>query len=85
MKLLKKILIGLALVIVALAGFVTWQMGGPRNVLGMIRYDQRQEGKLRVGDPAPDAEFVAIDGFRRVRLKEFIGGKPLVLVFGSFT
>jgi len=58
---------------------------GPRNVLGMIRYDQRQEGSLRVGDLAPDVELVAPDGARRLRVKDLIGGKPLVLVFGSYT
>jgi len=58
---------------------------GPRNVLGMIRYDQRQEGHLRVGDAAPDVELVATDGARRVRIQDSVGGKPLVLVFGSFT
>ena len=46
MKLWKKILIGLGvLVVVAAAGF-TYMIGGPRNVIGMIRYDPRQEGKL---------------------------------------
>ncbi len=58
---------------------------GPRNVLGMIRYDQRQEGRLRVGDAAPDVELVALDAARRMRLKDSVGGKPLVLVFGSYT
>ena len=58
---------------------------GPRNVLGMIRYDQRQEGSLRVGDLAPDVELVAPDGARRLRVKDLIGGKPLVFVFGSYT
>ena len=58
---------------------------GPRNVLGMIRYDQRQEGSLWVGDLAPDVELVAPDGGGRLRVKDLIGGKPLVLVFGSYT
>jgi hypothetical protein len=84
MRILKKVLLGLAIAIAILAALATWQMGGPKNVLGMIRYDQRQEGKLRVGDSAPDVELVALDGSHR-RLKEFAGEKPLILIFGSFT
>jgi hypothetical protein len=38
-----------------------------------------------VGDAAPDVELVALDGARRLRLKDSVGGKPLVLVFGSYT
>ena len=58
---------------------------GPRNIVGMLRYDQGEEGTLKVGDPAPDAELVALDGATRERLSKRLGGKPLVLVFGSFT
>ena len=57
---------------------------GPRNIIGMLRYDQREEGDLKVGDPAPDAALVDLEG-QRVRLKERFGGKPVVLVFGSYT
>jgi hypothetical protein len=58
---------------------------GPRNVIGMLRYDTRHEGKLKVGDRAPDVTLVSLDGRQPVPL---LGGKrerPLVLVFGSFT
>jgi hypothetical protein len=58
---------------------------GPKNVVGMLRYDQRREGDLKVGDPAPDVELLALDGRTPLHLKESFGGKPLVLVFGSFT
>ena len=58
---------------------------GPRNIIGMIRYDQRQEGSLRVGDHAPDIELLAIDGKTGSRLSQHLGGRPVVLVFGSFT
>ena len=64
---------------------MTWMIGGPRNLIGMIRYDQRQEGKLKVGDRAPDVTVVSLDGKTPVRLSSSIGGKPTVLVFGSFT
>lgn len=84
-SILKRILLGLgALVVVAAAG-MTYMMGGPRNVIGMLRYDQREEGTLRVGDKAPDVALVALDGKTPVRLSHQIGEKPTVLVFGSFT
>lgn len=80
----KKILVavGLLVVLVAAAG-VAWM--GPRNVIGMLRYDQRQEGALRVGGAAPDVALTTLDGGRQVRLRDAIGPRPLVLIFGSFT
>jgi hypothetical protein len=57
---------------------------GPRNLWGMVRYDQRREGDLRVGQPAPDVALVALDG-SPARLRDRLAGKPLVLVFGSYT
>jgi len=60
-------------------------MVGPRNVIGMLRYDQREEGKLKVGDRAPDVGLVSLEGGTSVRLADHIGGKPTVLIFGSFT
>jgi hypothetical protein len=59
-------------------------MMGPRDYWGMVRYDQRQEGKLRVGDPAPDVVVAGLDG-APVHLHERLGGRPVVLVFGSYT
>ncbi len=58
---------------------------GPRNVLGMIRYDHRKQGDLRPGLAAPDVTLVSLDGKTPVRLSERVGAKPLVLVFGSYT
>ena len=81
---LKKFLLGLcALVLLALVG-VAWVIG-PRNIIGMLRYDQRREGDLKVGDPAPDVLLAKPDGSGDAHLSELIGGKPLVIVFGSFT
>ncbi len=81
----KRILLGLGvLVLLAVAG-MTYMIGGPRNLIGMLRYDQRQEGTLRVGDRAPDVTLVSLDGATPVRLASQIGGRPTVLVFGSFT
>ena len=84
-RLWKRVLLGLGVLgLLAVAG-MTYMIGGPRNLIGMLRYDQRQEGTLRVGDRAPDVTLVSLDGTTPVRLASQIGGKPTVLVFGSFT
>lgn len=67
----------------AFGGFLMVQMG-PRNFFGMLRYDQRHEGELRVGDRAPNVTLTALDGTPR-KLLEGSGGRPVVLVFGSYT
>ena len=83
MKWRRVILVVLALV--GLAGaWMAWQIG-PRNIIGLLLYDQRREGDYKVGDPAPDVVLARLDGSGETRLSEHIGGKPLVLVFGSFT
>ena len=82
----KRALLGVAMLVVAAVGVMTYLIGGPRNLIGMLRYDQRQEGTLKVGDKAPDAELTALDGVTRVSL--FTGSdaaKPTVIIFGSFT
>jgi hypothetical protein len=84
LKLWKKILLALALLVLGAGGLMAWKIG-PRNIIGMLRYDQRQEGKLKVGDLAPDVALIALDGSTPVHVAESIGDKPLVLVFGSFT
>jgi hypothetical protein len=85
MTLKKKIAAALALVLVAGASAGVWMIGGPSIVIGMLRYDQRQEGKLKVGDMAPDVELLSLDGARKEKLTSQFGDKPLVLMFGSFT
>jgi hypothetical protein len=84
MRLFKKILLVAVLLLAAVAGVIAWKIG-PRNVIGMLRYDQRQEGSLKVGDRAPDVSLVSLDGKSPVRVFEHVVGKPLVLVFGSYT
>jgi len=81
---MKRILLVIAVIVVLAASVVVAKIG-PRNVIGMIRYDQRQEGDLKVGDRAPNAMLVSLDGKRDVPLLGDRGGKPLILVFGSFT
>jgi hypothetical protein len=79
----RRLLLVVAVLVVGAAGWLVWQIG-PRNVIGLLLYDQRREGKLRLGDLAPDVELARLDG-GTLRLADQIGGKPLVLIFGSFT
>ena len=81
---MKKVLLGLAALVVVAATVMAVKIG-PSNIIGMIRYDQRREGDLKVGDRAPDALLVALDGRTRQPLLAQNASKPLVLVFGSFT
>jgi hypothetical protein len=57
---------------------------GPRNVIGMLRYDTRRAGDLKVGDRAPQIELMSLDGKTRESLLTD-HTKPTVLIFGSFT
>ena len=84
MKVFRKVLLVLAVLVGIVGAFVAWRIG-PRNIIGMIRYDQRKEGALKPGDTAPDVALVSLDGKTPVRVSEQVGGKPLVLVFGSYT
>ena len=59
---------------------------GPRNLLGLVRYGHTREGALKVGEPAPDVELIALGGGPRMRLRDAARpGQPLIVVFGSFT
>ena len=61
--------------------------GSPKDAYYMVRYalPYMHTGKLKVGDEAPDARLVALDGTTRFHIRERTNGRPLVLVFGSFT
>jgi hypothetical protein len=61
--------------------------GGPKDALYMVRYalPHMHRGNLKIGDSAPDARLIALNGTDRFHIRERTGGKPLVLVFGSFT
>ena len=82
----KKLLLAAAVVggLALVAGIAMVFMIGPRNVIGMLQYDQREEGRLKVGDRAPDVALVTLDG-QPTRLADHFGSKPTVIVFGSFT
>jgi len=61
--------------------------GGPKDAIEMLRFalPYMHRGKLKVGESAPDARLVALDGATRFHIRERNHGRPLVLVFGSFT
>ena len=48
------------------------------------KWDHRERGALRVGQPAPDLELPLLDQ-GTVRLSELWRERPVVLVFGSCT
>jgi hypothetical protein len=45
----------------------------------------RRPDRLRVGDALPELELLRLEDERTVELGSLVTGKPLVLVFGSFT
>lgn len=61
--------------------------GSPKDAIQMVRFalPYMHRGILKVGDSAPDVRLVALDGQSRFQLREHLTGRPLVLVFGSFT
>jgi hypothetical protein len=46
---------------------------------------QARAGQLQAGDPAPDFDLPTVEKDRHVRLSDFRGKQPVVLVFGSYT
>ena len=47
--------------------------------------DFRRVDTVHEGDVAPDFRLKMLNGRRRVRLSQFRGKKPVVLIFGSYT
>jgi len=62
-------------------------MGGPRDVYGFLRYavPHWRQGSVQLGDQAPDARLISLDGESDFHLRDRIGKRPLVLIFGSYT
>ncbi len=78
---------GLAVLLLAAFGVLCYLAGSPKDVYGMVRYalPHMHRGTLKVGSDAPDVRLVALDGASHFHIRERIGARPLVLVFGSFT
>ena len=45
----------------------------------------RRPDSLRVGDELPDLELLRLEDTESVPLRSLVDGRPVVLVFGSFT
>jgi hypothetical protein len=85
--LLKWVGVTAAVLIVAVVIGLSVMAGGIRGAYGMVRYalPHMHRGTLRVGDNAPDASLLALDGSSRFHIRERTGARPLVIVFGSYT
>ena len=61
--------------------------GSPKDAYGMLRYalPHMHRGTLKVGDDAPDAQLLNLDGSSHFHIRERTQKRPLVLVFGSYT
>jgi len=87
----KKVLLwmGIGAGALLLIGFIALSVmaGGPRDAVFMVRYalPYMHRGNLKVGDVAPDAKLFALNGSDSFHVRERASGKPLVLIFGSFT
>jgi hypothetical protein len=85
--LLKWVGVTVAVLIVAVVIGLSVMAGGIRGAYGMVRYalPHMHRGTLRVGDDAPDASLLALDGNNRFHIRERTGARPLLIVFGSYT
>ncbi len=84
---LKWSLIAVGALILAAAIGLSIMAGSPKDAVGMVRYalPHMHRGNLQIGSDAPDATLVSLDGATRFHIRARTNGKPLVLVFGSFT
>jgi hypothetical protein len=81
--------IGISLGALLVLAFIALSVmaGGPKDALYMVRYalPHMHRGNLKPGDGAPDAKLFALNGTATFHIRERTGGKPLVVIFGSFT
>jgi len=80
---------GISLLVLIVSAYVLLSVmaGGPKDAFYMLRYTlpHMHRGALKVGDQAPDARLLALDGTSTFHIREKTAGRPLVLIFGSFT
>jgi hypothetical protein len=76
----------LGVLLLAFAG-LSYMAGSPKDVYGLVRYalPHMHGGKLHPGDDAPDVRLLTLDGSSHFHLRERIGARPLVVIFGSYT
>ncbi len=81
--------VGFSAGILLLIAFIALSVmaGSPKDAVYMVRYaiPHMHRGNLKVGDTAPDAKLFALNGSETFHVRQRTSGKPLVLVFGSFT
>ncbi len=75
-----------ALLVLAFIG-LSVMAGSPKDAYDMVRYalPHMHRGKLRPGDNAPDASVLTLNGKDRFQIRDRIGGRPLMIIFGSYT
>lgn len=75
--------------VLLLAGFaaLSKMAGSPKDAYFMVRYalPHMHRGNLKIGDAAPDARLLALDGSSHFHIRERASARPLVLIFGSYT
>jgi hypothetical protein len=74
------------LLLLAFAG-LSIMAGSPKDAISMLHYalPHMHRGKLKVGDDAPDARILGVDGTTHFHIRERTGKRPLMIVFGSYT
>ena len=65
-------------------GFGLYYVLVREGVIRYNRFDRRERGTLKVGDPAPDLRLAGY-GREPLRLSELWRERPVVLIFGSCT
>jgi hypothetical protein len=81
----RRIALGTAvLLVLGAGGFAVWMALVRAGVVRYNKWDRRERGTLRVGDPAPDLQVAAYDG-STLRLGSLWAERPVMLVFGSCT
>lgn len=67
--------------------FIAWTAGGSTSAAATTSTPRttRHPETIRPGAPAPDFSLTSPDGTRQVRLSDFRGKQPVVLIFGSYT
>ncbi len=100
-KILTRVLIVLLVLYVALVAGLAYAMRQPPETFGRVMkhapmaaflvlpfetlWTHARAGSLDVGESAPDFSLNMLDHARQVKLSDFRGRKPVVLIFGSYT
>jgi hypothetical protein len=86
-RVLKWTAIGLVAILAIAFGVGCYFMDGPKGLYGFLRYARPQwhDTRLRIGDAAPDATLYSLDGHSTFHIRDHIGARPLILIFGSYT